>query len=100
MIKHIEFTSSGERDFKKFSIHLQKRIIEKIELYIESGNTLSFARPLINLPPATHRFRVGKYRICFYLYSTSPRPDTRPTRPNRPAPRHWAPAPRPPRRRT
>lgn len=67
MIKQIEFTSSGEREFKKLSTQLQKRAIEKIELYIKSGNPLSFAKPLVNLPPATHRFRVGKYRICFYL---------------------------------
>lgn len=65
--KQIEFTASGERDFKKLPIQLKKRIIEKIELYIHSGNPLSFAKSLVNLPPATHRFRVGKYRICFYL---------------------------------
>lgn len=67
MIKQIEFTSCGEREFKKLSIQLQKRVIEKIGLYISSGKPLSFAKPLVNLPPATHRFRVGKYRICFYL---------------------------------
>ena len=71
MLKQIEFTSCGEREFKKLPIQLQKRIIEKIELYIRSENPLSFAKPLVNLPPATHRFRVGKYRICFYLQSSS-----------------------------
>lgn len=63
----IEFTPAGEREFKKLTIQLQKRITEKIELYISSGKPLSFAKPLVNLPPATHRFRIGKYRICFYL---------------------------------
>ena len=65
--KGFEFTPSGERDFNKFSTQLQKRIIEKIELWISSGNPMFFAKPLTNLPPATNRFRVGKYRICFYL---------------------------------
>ena len=71
MINKVEFTPSGERDFKKLSPQLQKRVIEKIKLYISLGIPLSFAKPLINLPPATHRFRVGKYRICFYLKGTS-----------------------------
>lgn len=28
---------------------------------------LRFAKPLVNLPPSTHRFRIGVYRISFYL---------------------------------
>lgn len=67
MLEKIEFTASGKREFNKLAVQLQKRIIEKIELYISSANPLSFARPLVNLPPATHRFRVGKYRVCFYV---------------------------------
>ena len=71
MVNKIEFTHSGERDFNKLSSQLQKRIEEKIKLYLSTNNPLSFAKPLINLPPATHRFRVGKYRICFYLGESS-----------------------------
>jgi mRNA-degrading endonuclease RelE of RelBE toxin-antitoxin system len=67
MIKGIEFAPCGEREFKKLPLELQKRIIKKVWLYISSGKPLFFAKPLINLPPATHRFRVGKYRISFYL---------------------------------
>ena len=66
-IEGFEFSPSGEREFNKLPMELQKRIVEKIELWISSGNPLSFAKPLVNLPPVTHRFRVGKYRICFYL---------------------------------
>jgi mRNA-degrading endonuclease RelE of RelBE toxin-antitoxin system len=25
------------------------------------------AKPLIDLPPSTHRFRIGMYRVSFYL---------------------------------
>ena len=70
MIENFQFTPAGERDFKSLSRQLQDRIIEKIGLCIFSRNPLHFAKPLVNLPPATHRFRVGKYRICFYIKST------------------------------
>lgn len=67
MIESFQFTPAGERDFKNLSRQLQDRIAEKIRLYISSHNPLHFAKPLVNLPPATHRFRVGKYRVCFYI---------------------------------
>ena len=63
----IDFTPAGERDLERLDRHLQQRILQKIGLYLSSGKPLSFAKPLINLPPATHRFRIGKYRACFYL---------------------------------
>ncbi|MEA3463898.1 MAG: hypothetical protein U9R14_02385 [Patescibacteria group bacterium] len=33
----------------------------------ELSNPLVRTKPLADLPPATHRFRVGKYRISFYI---------------------------------
>lgn len=41
--------------------------MNKLTLYLSTPDPLAFAEPLVNLPPATHRFRVGKYRVCFYL---------------------------------
>ena len=70
-MERIAFTPSGERDFKRLSLQLQQRIMEKLRLYLSSGTPLAFAKPLINLPPATHRFRVGKYRICFHLETST-----------------------------
>ena len=70
-IRRIEFTPAGEREFKKFSFQLRRRIFEKLKLYTASGNPIFFARPLVNLPPATHRFRIGKYRVLFYLRDTN-----------------------------
>lgn len=67
MTEKIEVTPSGERDFEKLPIEVQKRITSKIEFFLMFGKPLSFAEPLVNLPPSTHRFRVGKYRICFYI---------------------------------
>ena len=65
------FTPTGKRDLKKLPDETRRRILEKIKAYIDTGMPLAFAKPLINLPPATHRFRIGKYRACFYLEAQS-----------------------------
>lgn len=70
-IDKIEFTPYGEREFNKLPFDVQRRIVEKIKMYISSGMPISFAKPLVNLPPATHRFRIGKYRACFYIQDSS-----------------------------
>ena len=67
----IAFSPAGERDFRKLPLDIHRRIIEKITLHLSAERPLAFAKPLINLPPATHRFRVGKYRVCFYLETSS-----------------------------
>ena len=66
-MERIVFTPAGERDFTRLPRQLQRRIMAKLALYLSTEHPLAFAKPLVNLPPATHRFRVGKYRICFYL---------------------------------
>lgn len=71
MIERFAFTPAGARDFKKLPHQTQARIVDKLHVYLASRQPLSFAKPLVNLPPATHRFRVGKYRICFYLEGAS-----------------------------
>ena len=71
MIDRLAFTPAGQRDFKKLPHRIQARIVDKLHVYLASGQPMAFAKPLVNLPPATHRFRVGKYRICFYLQGSS-----------------------------
>ncbi len=63
----IKFTPKGEQDFKRLSPSIQKRIGKKLVSNASLPNPLVRARPLVNLPPATHRFRVGKYRVSFYI---------------------------------
>lgn len=63
----VQFTPSGVKDLKKLPQGIQKRIIKKIDFFSSQENPLSFSRPLITLPPSTHRFRVGDYRTAFYL---------------------------------
>ncbi len=64
---YIKFTPRGQRDLKKLNPHLKKRITKKLDDYSKRQNPFEPSRPLIDLPPATHRYRVGKYRIYFFI---------------------------------
>ena len=44
-----------------------RRILTKLEHFRTSGQPLYFAKSVHNLAPATHRFRIGKYRVLFAL---------------------------------
>lgn len=61
------FTPCGQRDFAKLTNEMQKRIQLKLQDNACLANPLVRAKPLVNLPPATHRFRIGKYRASFYI---------------------------------
>ncbi len=63
----VKFTPKGSKDLKKLPRDFQKRIIKKIEFYAGQEKPTTFSKPLVNLPPATHRFRVGDYRVAFYV---------------------------------
>ena len=68
MSYRVEFAPNAHRQFRRLPTDIQKRMIQKMDYYLRSGqNPLGFAKPLINLPPATHRFRIGKYRACFFV---------------------------------
>lgn len=71
MIWKIKFTPKGEREFKKFSPQIQKRVKNKLEWYADQENPLKWAKPLVDLPPATHRFRIGDWRVSFYIENES-----------------------------
>lgn len=66
----ILFTPRGERDLRKMNPHIRKIIMCKLLDYAGRENPLVFAKPLINLPPASHRFRIGKYRVSFFIKNT------------------------------
>jgi mRNA-degrading endonuclease RelE of RelBE toxin-antitoxin system len=67
----IQFTPRGERDLRGLPREIQKRIDKKLRDNAGLENPLIRAEPLINLPPSTHRFRIGKYRVSFYLHGDS-----------------------------
>ncbi|MCL4389860.1 MAG: type II toxin-antitoxin system RelE/ParE family toxin [Patescibacteria group bacterium] len=66
---NVVFTPHGEEDLKRLPKDIQKRVVKKVQFFAAQENPISFAKPLVNLPPATHRFRVGDYRIAFYVSS-------------------------------
>lgn len=63
----VKFTPRGEKDLEKLSEDIRRRIIKKLQFFSSQVNPIAFSKPLINLPLATHRFRVGDYRIAFYI---------------------------------
>jgi len=63
----INFTEHAKKDLGKLPMDIQKRIIKKLQFFSSQLNPITFSKPLVNLPPATHRFRVGDYRIAFYI---------------------------------
>lgn len=63
----IEFTSKGKKALSKLDRNTQFRIIKKLQYLISLSDPPSASKPLVNLPPATHRFRFGDYRIAFYI---------------------------------
>ena len=64
---HIDCTPRGERDLSALPRDIQRRIHRKLHWLAAQEQPLSFAKPLVNLPPATHRFRIGVYRVSFYV---------------------------------
>lgn len=60
------FSSKALSDFKKLERSSQFIIKKKLDYYLKSDNPMTFAKPLVNLPPATYRFRVMSFRIKFY----------------------------------
>ncbi len=64
---HIHFTPRGEQELRSLPSNIQDRIEHKLLENAGLENPLVRARPLVNLPPATHRFRIGKYRVSFYI---------------------------------
>ena len=63
----VVFSPRGNKDLKKLPKNIQKRILKKIVFFSTQTDPISFAKPLVNLPPLTYRFRVGDYRIAFYI---------------------------------
>lgn len=63
----VKFTPKGARDLEKLPKNLQVRVIKKLNFYASQDDPIKSSKSLVNLPPATHRFRVGDYRIAFYI---------------------------------
>lgn len=56
---------SASRNLEKLDRQIAKRIVKKLDFWIESGDPLKFAEYLTNSELGEYRFRVGDYRITF-----------------------------------
>ena len=63
----IVFTPRGERELLALPRDVQRRIHRKLRWFAAQEQPRHFAKHLVNLPPSTHRFRIGTYRVSFYL---------------------------------
>lgn len=63
----VALTPRGEREWTALPRDLQRRIHRKLQWLAAQEQPLHFAKPLVNLPPSTHRFRIGTYRLSFYV---------------------------------
>lgn len=63
----INFTPRGTKEFRKIDREWQDRLFKKLKYFANQEDPIKFSKSLTNLLPATHRFRVGDYRIAFYI---------------------------------
>jgi len=61
------FSESAKRDINKLPKKFQSRLKTKLLYWQSTENSLEFATPLVNYTGATHRFRVGAYRLIVLL---------------------------------
>lgn len=57
------FSNVAHRQLKKFDPQTQKRIVHKLQELKNHPAILSVLEPVVNLIPATHRLRIGEYRL-------------------------------------
>ena len=62
MIKFI-FTEKVRKKFQKLEVSDQKRIFEKLSFLKEHPDIFSIVKHLEDLPPSTHRLRIGNFRL-------------------------------------
>ncbi|MDD4287877.1 MAG: type II toxin-antitoxin system RelE/ParE family toxin [Candidatus Peribacteraceae bacterium] len=64
----VAYTKEALCDLASLPKNIETRIFDKMEWYTSQDDPLYFARPLKKRPSgATHRFRVGPYRVLVTL---------------------------------
>lgn len=59
------FKSQALKDLHKLPKDIQRRIVNKLDYFINSGAPLSFSENLVNFEIGQYRFRIGDYRVIF-----------------------------------
>lgn len=57
------FTEKAKKDLFSLDKNIIRRIIKKLEFLVLQKNPQTFADHLTDMAPATHRFRIGDYRV-------------------------------------
>ena len=60
---YFTFSESARKDVKKLPKSSQKRIKQKLEYWQRQTNCLVFAKATPQHKEASHRFRIGAYRV-------------------------------------
>lgn len=63
------FTPFAERKFRKLDRMLQERVRLKLRELKRHDDIDSVLKPLTNFHPATHRLRIGQYRVILQKVS-------------------------------
>ena len=63
----VYYSRAAQKDLRKLSPEVRKRIIEKIRFFVRSKNPFGFADKLSGAAPSTWRFRIGKWRARFII---------------------------------
>lgn len=57
------FTKKAEKRLRALPVSIQERIVKKLKDLKKNDDIFSLLRRLHHLDPATHRLRVGDYRV-------------------------------------
>lgn len=60
-----DFTGRAAKDLFGLPPNIKKKIINKLEFYLNSDNPLSFAKRLTGVSQPVFRFRIDDYRVIF-----------------------------------
>lgn len=61
------FKPQALNNLKQLSKSVQKRILNKLDFYIQASEPLKFAKKLTDSKLGEYRFRIGDYRVIFDL---------------------------------
>ena len=57
------FTNEAKHKYEKLDISIQNRIKTKLQTLKTYKHIFAILKPLIDFAPATHRIRIGNYRL-------------------------------------
>ena len=61
------YTEKAQNNLRKLEPQTAKKILKKLDSYINNNNPLGFAKKLVNTEDIYWRFRIGDYRAIFKI---------------------------------